>query len=68
MTMKTEYQIIKKRVRNELKNRKIIDEKIVEEFTQTCFDYYNLSLENGESKNDALKSFFFCFNRNFRFI
>ena len=41
--MKTEYQIIKKRVRNELKNRKIIDEKIVEEFTQTCFDYYNLS-------------------------
>lgn len=48
----------KKRVRNELKNRKIIDEKIVEEFTQTCFDDYNLSLENGESKNDALKSVF----------
>lgn len=48
----------KKRVRNELKNRKIIDKKIVEEFTQTCFDDYNLSLGNGESKNDALKSFF----------
>lgn len=48
----------KKRVRNELKNRKIIDKKIVEEFTQTCFDDYNVSLENGESKNDALKSVF----------
>lgn len=55
MTMKTEYQMIKKRVKNELKNRGIIDKKIVEEFTQTCFDDYNLSLENGENKNDALK-------------
>lgn len=55
MTMKTEYQMIKKRVKNELKNRGIIDKKIVEEFTQTCFDDYNLSLENGESKNDAFK-------------
>ena len=55
MTMKTKYQMIKKRVKNELKNRGIIDKKIVEEFTQTCFDDYNLSLENGESKNDAFK-------------
>ena len=58
MTMKTEYQMIKKRVKNELKNRGIIDKKIIEEFTQTCFDDYNLSLENGESKEDALKSTF----------
>lgn len=27
MTMKTEYQMIKKRVKNELKNRGIIDKK-----------------------------------------
>lgn len=55
MTMKTEYQMIKKRVKNELKNREIIDKKIIEEFTQICFDDYNLSLENGKSKNDAFK-------------
>ena len=48
----------KKKSKKWVKKRKIIDEKIFEEFTQTCFDYYNLSLENGESKNDALKSFF----------
>lgn len=40
----------KKKSKKWVKKRKIIDEKIVEEFTQTCFDDYNLSLENGERK------------------
>lgn len=53
--MKTEYQKIKKRVRNELKNYMVVDNKIVEELTQTCFEDYNLSLKNGKSKNDAFK-------------
>ena len=52
--MKSDYEMIKKRVKNELKSRNFINKKTIEELSQSCFDDYKLSLENGISEEESL--------------
>lgn len=52
--MTNEYEIIRKKVINILKNRGIVSNKNIDEYAQSCFDVYMLSLEKGLSKKDSL--------------
>lgn len=60
--MNNKYQIIRKTVKSQLQLRGITDNKSVDEFAQTCFDEYKLSLDSGMSEDDALKQAYASLN------
>ena len=60
--MNNKYQIIRKTVKSQLQLRGITDNKSVDEFAQTCFDEYKISLDSGMSEADALKQAYTSLN------
>ncbi len=49
-----EFEFIRKKVIDALKSRGILNNKNIDEYTQSCFDVYMLCLEKGLSKKDSL--------------
>jgi len=60
--MNNKYQIIRKVVKSQLQLRGITDNKSIDEFAQTCFDEYKLSLDSGMNEDDALKQAYISLN------
>lgn len=48
------YQMLEKKVKSQLKMAGISDNKMIDEFTESCLDDFNLALESGKTKVEAI--------------